>query len=560
MKNQQLYKKWHHPARQYEQVFISPIMRKAAEYLRNARNKAGDWGYYAGLPTDIHASSLAVEALRMCKSPEFEAAAEDAVAHFKTVIRQKIDTCGIQELVDLLNMVSNTKSTDTKLESQIATRLNELQHGVGWGEPGPSLSLSCEVILAFMKLENPPQKAIEKWVHYLLECQHSDGGWGATIESISSAITTSQALRVINRFSDSSTSQSRSAAIGFIVKYFEEKPQTGSGDTFAISTFLRTLGEIEEAPLEPVHACIDFLYKRVNSDGGWGMEGGESSNVEHTALSMIALASAGENRFVSSRLARATLQASDAEITILRDERDRLSRDINKLVQDEIRNIIQERDNLLDEVYMYQERISKLESEVREMASNLRYAAKRRGLLEREEFVFEPGNRLVSTSTAAIIIVTLILLTAAGGIAGNFLLTKDTMLFIYFILTLVSTFSIAFMTYFVWLSRKRRGLRQRFEVAYGSERRFIVKQFIRIFGEWPPSKREEFLFRIATEAEKISGKKLEAYLTRVSQKYGERESQSSRLREVLHLLMELPPSARVSVVDTIRHEMRWYRK
>ncbi|MCK5344996.1 MAG: hypothetical protein KAR20_16410 [Candidatus Heimdallarchaeota archaeon] len=46
-----------------EQIFIPSIIKNAGQYLKNARNKEGDWGYYKGFPLDIHASARAIEAL-----------------------------------------------------------------------------------------------------------------------------------------------------------------------------------------------------------------------------------------------------------------------------------------------------------------------------------------------------------------------------------------------------------------------------------------------------------------------------------------------------------------
>ncbi|MGC1933185.1 MAG: hypothetical protein WA667_29790 [Candidatus Nitrosopolaris sp.] len=85
---------------------------------------------------------------------------------------------------------------------------------------------------------------------------------------------------------------------------------------------------------------------RVNSDGGWGTRKDEPSNIESTALSLIALASVRENKFVPSRLVDAVLEAAHPENTQLKTKLNKLNEDIAQRVQERIRNIIDERNDL----------------------------------------------------------------------------------------------------------------------------------------------------------------------------------------------------------------------
>jgi hypothetical protein len=563
MKNHTKLEEWHYIIAHKEQTFISPIMEKAAKFLQNARNERSGWGYYKGLPTDIHASSLAIEALRIFykereisaeDTTEHKISAEDATEHIKkTFMRDNLDTFGVQELVDLLNIVSGTELRDSELELKVMARLKDLRHGVGWGDPEPSISLSCGVILAFMKLENPPQEVIKQWVDYLAQYQRpDDGGWGATRDSKSAIIPTSQALRVLNRFSDKSLGVNRSASIEFLRNYFQTKGWNELGDTFTISTVLRTLGELENFPFEVVQAGIDSLYERVDSeDGGWGAIKGEQSNIEQTALSMIALSSAGENKFVPSRLVSVALETIETEIKQLRNERDRLSEDIDQRVKEKAGNIIQQRNELQKEVDFYKEKAFDLEAKVEKTQYEFN-KAKRDTFMNK--FKNEPRFLLMHYRTSVLAV----LLTATVSICAYIFLGGSTTLF----LTTIISFVIGLSTFFFLLWRRQLKFSRRYELGFGAERSFVVHELSDLLAEWPPSKREDLLFQLMRVVEKeVPPDALVDISMHLSRKYVERESQHRRLQEIMYRLMSLPPSARLDVIDKVRDRMvRSYEK
>jgi hypothetical protein len=551
MKNHTKLEEWHHIIALNEQTFISPIMEKAAKYLLDARNEGRGWGYYKGLPTDIHASSLAIEALRIYYKGR-EISAEDAAEHIKTTMSGNLDTLGVQQLVDLLNILSGTEQRDSELELKVMARFKDLRQGVGWGDPEPSISLSCGVILAFMKLKNPPQEVIKQWVDYLVQCQRpDDGGWGATRDSKSAIIPTSLALRVLNRFSDKSLGETRDASIEFLRNYIQTKGWNELGDTFTISTVLRTSGELENLPFEIVQAGIDSLYERVDSDdGGWGPVKGEPSNIEHTALSMIALSSAGENKFVPSRLVNATLETIETEIIQLRDERDKLSKDIDQRVNEKAKNIMQQRNALQKKVARHNEEVSRLEANVREIQYELSKA--KRATFMSNKIVKVPNSLLRGYRTSVLAV----LLTAAVSICAYLLSGGSTTLF----LTTMITFVIGLSTYFLLLLRRRLKFDRRYEMEFGRERSFLVPELSDLLAEWPPSKREDFLFQLMRLGEKVSPEELADTSRYLSRKYGERESQDRRLQEIMYQLMRLPPSARMVVIDEVRHRRVPYER
>jgi len=551
MKKHTKFEDWPQTITLNEQTFISPTVEKACEYLRNARNEEGDWGYYKGLPIDIHASSLAIEALRICKSPENETIAEDAVARIKTIIGKNIDTLEIQQLVNLLNILSGTELRDSELELKAVARLKDLQHNAGWGDPKPSISLSCGVILALIKLKPPPQDVIKQWVDYLAQCQHSDdGGWGATPDSKSAIIPTSHALRVLNRFSYKSLAKTRSASIEFFKSYFQTKGWSELDDTFTISTVLRALGEIEEFPFEIIQQGIYSLYERVNPDGGWGAVKGEPSNVEHTALSLLALSSVGENEFVPSRLVKATLETAESEIIQLQNERDKLLGGIDQRVQKEMKNVIHERNKLQQNVSSYKEKVTDLETELKNIGSKFST------LRDKYDFMAsEIGHRpkyLQAYDYKNIVIIT-ISTTIIVSIIAYFFLKDNIILFSVIIITLF----IASLSYLRTQQIKQYRFRRRDELEFGPEIKFFTREFSYLFDEWPTSKIEDFLFKLTREGTRIPSEESEAYSMYLADKYAEKRMNHMRIGDITRRFMKLPPSARMVVIDEIRNMRRF---
>lgn len=554
MKNQLNFDDWHHIIAVNEHIFTSPIIKQAEQFLKGARNKEGDWGYYKDFPLDIHASSLAIEALRMSKSPKFRNPAEDAAARIKTVTNNKFKSLEVQQLVDSLNIFSGNMQKHLDLESRLMARLKDLRHNNGWGNPEPSISLSCEVILSFMKLKKPPQEVIKQWVNYLTDQQRSDGGWGATPDSESAIIPTCQALRVFNRLSDKSTAKIQSAASDFLRNSLRKKDWNELGDTFAISTTLRTLGEMENFPFEIVQTGVDALYDRVNSDGGWGAAKKETTNIEYTALSIIALSIAGENKFVPYKLAVATMEEADSKIKFLGNERDKLLKEIELHVQKEISNIIRERDNLLTQVNFNKDNVQKSEAKIKDQKSELNDMARfieQESISRRYRISEMPNYQLVFKATLLVVTFNVV----------AYLLLRDNL---NYFLPVIGIFVILFMSYLIIKYRgEARYLRNDvFSIPnkqMSNKQMPIVFELIDILVEWPPSMREDLLFRLMKEGRKVSFEDVDLYVhnmsSRLLKEYPIRPIQYKRLQDIMYRLMNLPPSARQDVIDNVQDKI-----
>src|SRR5205085_6923495 len=94
---------------------------------------------------------------------------------------------------------------------------------------------------------------------------------------------------------------------------------------------------------------IDTVLSRINSDGSWGGGPKEAGNIEITAVCLLALTTAGENRFVPARMALAALNDLQHQLNRITDERDKLSQDFEKRVQAECGLVVTQRNDLLIE-------------------------------------------------------------------------------------------------------------------------------------------------------------------------------------------------------------------
>src|SRR5262249_48365509 len=91
------------------------------------------------------------------------------------------------------------------------------------------------------------------------------------------------------------------------------------------------------------------LRDRQNADGGWGTASGESSNVEATALVMLALVGTGETHVVTARLARHALADAKQLLREVEGDRDALRQDFQQRVADHWGQIAAQRQQLLSE-------------------------------------------------------------------------------------------------------------------------------------------------------------------------------------------------------------------
>jgi hypothetical protein len=357
-----------------EQNLLCPLLGRAAIYLKSNRNNEGSWGHFKGLPLDLHVSSLSIEALRICNCAEFESSAENAASFITSIIVKEIESYDALKLVDSLNIISGSKPRDKELEQKISERLKGLRRNEGWGETEPSMNLSCNAILGLMKLEDPPMEIIWQWIEYLKrnQCQE-DGGWGATTDSKSDIISTCHAMHVLKGFYDKLPPDIMAMAINYFKDFTDKKSWEHLG-TFEVAHVLHALAGIKKAPLGCIQNGIESLHKRANSDGGWGAADGEPSNIEITALCMIALQSAGGNKFVPALLVNMIFEIAEKDLSRLQSKVTEYEKDKWRLVKDEVGYIMIKNTNITKENKDIKDEVEMLRKEKKELWNEIKYS------------------------------------------------------------------------------------------------------------------------------------------------------------------------------------------
>jgi hypothetical protein len=331
--------------------FTPSDLRDSIKYLINAANTEGCWGIQKGAPTDIYLSALSIEAIKMSNEHEYDAILENAVSRLKVIIGSDAKTLNEDNLINILNINSDSQHNDKTIEKKIVSQLISLKQDNGWGKPEPSLILSCRTILAFIKIGELQNKISRDYVDYLVRYQNSeDGGWGTTQDSKSALIPTCFALRVLTNYNDKASSNARSKGANFLIGYLDQSTWKNIEDTYVIANILKAIGNIEEIPYKIIKEGVEALYGKRNSDGGWGLtKKGSPSGIEATALSISALISAGENSFISASLVEEIIDSIENETGNLQNEFKELSTAIDQKVEGKIGSIIKEKNDCLKE-------------------------------------------------------------------------------------------------------------------------------------------------------------------------------------------------------------------
>jgi hypothetical protein len=553
-----------------EQNLVCPVLDRAAKYLEQNINNEGSWGPFKGLPLDLHVSSLSIEALRVCNCARSESLVLDAASFIKSIIVKEIESYDALKLVDSLNIISGSKPRDKELEHKISERLKGLRRNEGWGETEPSMNLSCNAILALMRLEDPPMEIIRQWNEYLKrnQCQE-DGGWGATPDSNSDIISTCHAMHVLSWSYDKLSSDIIDKAINYFKKFVDKKSWE-SLDTFETAHLLHALAGIKKAPLGCVQIGIESLHKRANSDGGWGAADGEPSNIEITALCMIALQSAGGNKFVPAWIVNTIFEMAEKKLTKLQRKVNEFENDMQQQVEDKVKHIIIENENIKHELNAIKEEREALRKDKEELSIGIKDCGKQ--INEMRKFEKNLRNSLevleqkikierlwymradsfaimAAIITISITIYLLYLIYPESSVSIN--LDVNSVYYGLVISIILVIIGIALASY----QKKYCISQDQSQWEYRTQKNQLVHRFMEIMDDWPQSDREEFLFQLS----RMMNIPLDIDDSSKSliEKYGEMDE---RLHELISQFIILPPSVRTSIVDDIRNSGSSYAK
>ena len=587
MTEQNIVEQWKHRILSREITYLPELIERAVLFLDESRNERGAWSAFRQLPTDFHCSSLVIQALFLCDHKRFDHVIQDALLPLKSYIVQNHSEMGIQDVADALNLLSSTvRGADENGDcvEKLIVRLQTLRDGFGWGRPEPSISTTAEVFLALQTCGRIPDWFAPALATVVGFQHNEDGGWPISPEGRSAALSSALMLRVLTQARGERYARNKLACLGFFKRLLAtggwETLKGSSGDVFIASVTLRSLASVSEAPYELVLQGAEFLRREANSGGAWGVGKDGASSVELTSLCVAALAAAGENRFTTSRIATEALRVAGTAVAELAKEKEQLKQDIQGHVRDEIGNVIKERDRL-------NEQVKRLEVENRRQASDLSSAQKQVSQLQVTVSRLEVlrGDIDFSTSSLARIpfmdsdsrdfaltFVSSSIYILAGGIF--FVVVRQSLIWVhipYFwlrslilglaaMVVLSSVALTAYRTTMVLLRRQRRYLTRAAYIRSTAEPDAVLvfEGMASSLAEWPPSKRQDFIFRLMRESLNVDPKEWENYSSYIGKRYGDNEAQTRRLRQLVGLFMALPMRAREEVAIRLR-EMSWVR-
>lgn len=569
---------WQSRIRSREVSFLSPVAEKSAVFLvKYARNDEGTWGPYKQFPLELHASSLCVQALNACDTAQFRYAIENAIIVLTPQIGHSLQESSVQELTDALNLLSviGTKSPEQeKLIVALSKKLRQAKNGFGWGYPEPSITVTSEALLSLGL--NSRDTELEQILRSLESFQSSeDGGWPITPGGESSLISSALLLLVLSRIGGRKRAKSRIACVNYLSKYLSDQGwlsfKEPSRDLYKASILLRAIASAREFPYDLVLKGVEFLSDEVNQDGGWGEKKDGISSVELTSLCLSALCAAGENKFASSKLAIAALEVASQSVAQLNKEKNQLAADIESQVKREIGHIIGERERLGKRVQLLEGEKQSLDENLTAAQEQLVSMQARLFRLESLEDIFQYSVQRGYSSGIYVDWFAFILesLTSGGlyvgaGISLVFFVSR------FFLVERIPWITVPFfvmgiasiLAALLWSSyQAARRLLERQRYFFVPQRRLFEQEMELTMVGWPPSKREDFLFRLMRDQSLLEGsdKDVAAYIDHMASRYSEDLEGKESLTRLINLFMLLPTTARYEMADRLRVQQKYFR-
>ncbi|HEY3103191.1 MAG TPA: hypothetical protein VGJ69_06340 [Pyrinomonadaceae bacterium] len=369
-----------------QQVFAGRGLDKTLLYLRNGRTPGEGWGAYPKLGSDLHHSALAIQAL----SYSGDSSSIGTIAGAASVLRKgktdSLDQLGVDDLGDLIVIARAEQRPGD--EAYVESLLNSLQRGYEALTPNEvSVRTLCSTLLAVLEIGRTDVEVIKRWIDQLLALQRPDGGWPPVAGQPSMLVATAMTLRVLTKSAKGSSTEALRRGLYFVQGEIEKNGWTligSGGDTFTQAIVLRALAEVPGADYKLIQDGVDSLIAKMNQDGSWGNAVGETGNIESTALSLLALIAAGENRFVPARLVTAALIDVKSQLDEITEERNQLREDFEKRVQDDCGEVVRQRNTLTKENQDLRGNVQAAQTELRKAIELKESAELRQQVLERE--------------------------------------------------------------------------------------------------------------------------------------------------------------------------------
>lgn len=591
------YNNWSQLFATRQQIFAASEIRNAVKFLECARTPSKGWGLYPGLPSELHQTALAIKALRSLNDPNTQGLIADVATYYKNDKEKTLQQLSLTDLADLLIVVRSETSLDSdyveKVLNAIKFQYNSLLTN---GQTIPLRDLGL-LILSVRDLWDHLKEFNSSWLIKLLNSQLPDGSWPASDGNTGCVITTSMIVQVLSEL-EIQDKEPLQRGLQFLIKFTKEKGRQPSDyieDTFTTATVLSAISKIPDVPYHLLSDGVNNLLKLKNQDGCWGGGANEPSTVECTSLALLALIDAGENRFVPVRLAEAAFHDVLVGINKISNDLEQLKKDFDGKVQQQIGNVVQERDKLRAENKALKKELRNFEKQAHffeqvefadKFSNILKYSENQtiikdkssptRGILNIIHDVINLTNPFIIRNTIVIIaltsitwlfytIISQIIKNKNQSILQSILQAISPLTTINYLLIIMPVLLITMLLIYLRLLRAKRRFnfdRELFKLerakieqiksGYVLPISVLSDAFINVSRDWPHSIREELIYRLNKEFVElppdIALRLIESLMNRFKLDF----DQKIFLRQWIKLIMDLQVADRRVLFDRLR--------
>ena len=591
------YNNWSQLFATRQQIFAASEIRNAVKFLECTRTPSKGWGLYPGLPSELHQTALAIKALRSLNDPNTKGLIADVATYYKNDKEKTLQQLSLTDLADLLIVVRSETSLDSdyveKVLNAIKFQYNSLLTN---GQTIPLRDLGL-LILSVRDLWDHLKEFNSSWLIKLLNSQLPDGSWPASDGNTGCVITTSMIVQVLSEL-EIQDKEPLQRGLQFLIKFTKEKGRQPSDyieDTFTTATVLSAISKIPDVPYHLLSDGVNNLLKLKNQDGCWGGGANEPSTVECTSLALLALIDAGENRFVPVRLAEAAFHDVLVGINKISNDLEQLKKDFDGKVQQQIGNVVQERDKLRAENKALKKELRNFEKQAHffeqvefadKFSNILKYSENQtiikdkssptRGILNIIHDVINLTNPFIIRNTIVIIaltsitwlfytIISQIIKNKNQSILQSILQAISPLTTINYLLIIMPVLLITMLLIYLRLLRAKRRFnfdRELFKLerakieqiksGYVLPISVLSDAFINVSRDWPHSIREELIYRLNKEFVElppdIALRLIESLMNRFKLDF----DQKIFLRQWIKLIMDLQVADRRVLFDRLR--------
>lgn len=263
---------WRKRLQDRQRHFLVAELQGACQFLREAREEGKGWGPYPGLPSDLHHSALALEALAACRDDHSAAIIADAILYLREEETSRLDQLGLAQLADFVTVLRTEElQADPALLQRTVAAVRKCWEACRAGKREVFVRDLGTTILALTGTGGEGRELARELAGSLLKLQRpDDGAWPAVEGEEGSVIATALAVQVLSGLDEHRKGDPLARGLRYLYKFLEKnswKKSVAAGDIFTQAVMLRALAHVPDGSYEELHEGIGALAARRNADG-----------------------------------------------------------------------------------------------------------------------------------------------------------------------------------------------------------------------------------------------------------------------------------------------------